>query len=58
MKKLVCPICKVGLLKGKHFLGINIICECCECFKEVIMNAGYFVLAIKEESYGKKKETN
>lgn len=49
---------QLRILQIINFLGINIICECCECFKEIIMNAGYFVLAIKEENYGKKKEAN
>lgn len=59
MSKLVCPICKVGLLNGKYFYKTNIACECCECFKEIAVDVKYYANIIKEEqNNGKNEKTN
>lgn len=52
---MVCPICKVGILNEKYFHGKDIVCGCIECFKEIVLDAKYFI-NLKEVHYGKKEK--
>jgi rubredoxin len=56
MKAIVCPSCKVGLLKEKFFNDISIECVCNECNTNVSINAKYYIDMVKGVNYAKKKE--